>query len=308
MRADDLSAWPTFALAEDVTAAQANSNGHVLVTRPRHFYPWLTLSAVLLTAACALLGALAVTMGVVSWHAQFAYIFAVKHQPLASALEALGLDAGAVIFSILGIALARLGRRAVIERALVCLCALGSCAMNLLGADLGSPRSVAVYVMPPVLFAAGSDRLIAVIRRSALGPAEDSEDQRSAWRLAGRTFLYSVRFAAAPRSTASGVRRMLLNATPLPAPELPSGPARPALIAAQTCPPRRSLARPPRETKTARLLALAADRHGPLSALPLERVGQVAAEVAAEVGLHPGSARTALRAAVVAARDGGTGS
>jgi len=74
-----------------------------------------------------------------------------------------------VIFALLGIALARLESRAVVERMLVVACAAGSCVMNLLGADLGSPRSVAVYVMPPVLFAAMSDRLISVIRRAAIG-------------------------------------------------------------------------------------------------------------------------------------------
>ena len=34
--------------------------------------------------------------------------------------------------------------------------------MNLLAANLGSPRSVAVYVLPPILYVACSDRLIAV--------------------------------------------------------------------------------------------------------------------------------------------------
>ena len=75
--------------------------------------------------------------------AQFTYIFATKRQWAPALLEALGLDAGAVIFSLLGIALARLGRRAAVERVLVVICALGSCGMNVLNANLGSPRSVA---------------------------------------------------------------------------------------------------------------------------------------------------------------------
>jgi hypothetical protein len=304
MRTTDFQDIPAFATEDIVTAARTNRNGQVIVTKPRHFYPWLSVNSALLAGACLLLAALAVTMGIVSWHAQYTYVLAVKHQHTASALEALGLDAGAVIFSVLGIALARLGLRAIIERSLVCLSALGSCVMNLLGADLGSPRSVAVYVMPPLLFAAGSDRLIAVIRRSALGPAEDNDDQRSAWRLPGRALLYIVRFAVAPPSTASGVRRMLLNATPLPERGLPPAPPRPAISAPQ---PQPSGRRPGmrRQTKTAKYLALAQKRHGPLSVLPLERVGVVAAEVAPEVGLHQGSARTALRAAVLAAQDGG---
>ncbi len=40
------------------------------------------------------------------------------------------LDCGAVIFSLLGIGLARLGRRASLERVLVIACALGSGGMN----------------------------------------------------------------------------------------------------------------------------------------------------------------------------------
>ncbi len=176
----------------------------------------LSTDAALLAGACLLLAALAGTMGVVSWHAQFAYVYAVKHEHLASVLEALGLDAGAVIFSVLGVVLARLGRRAGIERVLVLACALGSCLMNLLGADLGSPRSVVVYVMPPLLFAAGSDRLIAVIRRAALGKRDDEDAQRSAWRGIGLAALYVLRFAVAAPSTWQGARQALLAATPPP--------------------------------------------------------------------------------------------
>jgi len=180
------------------------------------------------------------------------------------------------------------------------------------------------------MFAAGSDRLIAVIRRSAIGPAEDNDDQRSAWRLAGRALMYTLRFAAAPPSTATGIRRMLLNATPLPAAQQAYSPsaaktqvtidavrrgeitAEPgsfwaAKAAEQDAPrPRRKARRSQQgRTKTARFLALTADRYGPLSALPLERVAAIAGELAPEVGLHQGSARTALRAAALAARDGG---
>jgi hypothetical protein len=324
-------------------AARNREREQVIATRPRRFPRprlqaggrdgALVLTAGLLAGACVLLAGLAVTMGVVSWHAQYAFVLAAKHQRLASALEALGLDAGAVIFAVLGIALARLGSRAVIERALVCVCAAGSCAMNLLGADLGSPRSVAAFAMPPLLFAAGSDRLVAVIRRAALGPAEDGEVQRSAWRLA---VLYLLRLAAAPPSTMAGARRALLNATPLPAltvPELPkaaTGGAG-AGLAGQTasrrecgdCEPGRcrcpdqcagtgSATRgpggrgEPRErrngTKTVRFLSLVGQRYGSLADLDLAKVSRVAAELAPQAGLHAGSARSALRAAVLAAR------
>ena len=94
--------------------------------------------------------------------------------------------------------------------------------MNYLAADVSSFRSVAVYVMPPVVFAVCTDQTVAVIRRHGLGIAEDS-----AWtvlgrlvlavvRLAGIIVLYSLRFILAPAETAKGLRRMVLNAAPLP--------------------------------------------------------------------------------------------
>jgi hypothetical protein len=286
------------------TSARGNSNGHVVITQASEMprLGWLsriTAGGVLLASAGLLLLALAVAMGVVSWHAQFAFIFAIKHQRLAAALEALGLDCGAVVFSMLGIALARLGRRAIIERALVCICAAGSCAMNAAGSDLGSPRSVAAFIMPPLLFAITSDRLIAVIRRSALGRSDDDESQRSAWRVAGTAFLYALRFVLAPPSTARGARQAVLNATPLP--ELPtSAPAQlpaasPAALASTSheTRSRTSGRRQPGPTKAARLLALAAERHD-LATVPQAEVSSIASGIAAEVDLHPGTARRVL--------------
>ena len=152
----------------------------------------------LIGGACVLLAGLALAMGVTSFHAQFAYIFATKRQWAPAVLEALGLDAGAVIFSLLGIALARLGRRAAVERGLVVICALGSCGMNVLNANLGSPRSVAVYAMPPVLFALTSDRLIAVIRRAAL--SRHSRCRRSAVGMASGRPVAALRHALRSRS------------------------------------------------------------------------------------------------------------
>lgn len=299
------------------TGAHANAHGQTVITKasamPR--LTWMsriTVGGVLLTAAGMLLVPLAVAMGVVSWHAQYAFIFAIKHQELAAALEALGLDCGAVVFSILGIALARLGRRALIERALVCVCAAGSCAMNAAGADLGSPRSVAAFIMPPLLFAITSDRLIAVIRRSALGRSDDDESQRSAWRLAGTAFLYGLRLLAAPPSTAKGARAALLNATPLP--EINRTPVTyvPAQLptngpAAQASSPRnlkKRRAKAAGPTKTERLLAAAADRHD-LTTLPLNRVSAMATGLAPEVDLHPGTARRVLLTHVRKLQSGG---
>jgi hypothetical protein len=181
-------------------SARARADGQPVTTGPKHrrlvsSTSWAApegpaqgdvVGRLLMAGVCVLLVGLAVAMGVTSFHAQFAYIFATKRQWAPALLEALGLDTGAVIFALLGIALARMGRRAAVERVLVVVCALGSCGMNVLNVNLGSPRSVAVYAMPPVLFALTSDRLISVVRRAALGKAADDETQRSAWYVAGR--------------------------------------------------------------------------------------------------------------------------
>ena len=165
---------------------------------------------VLLVVASGLLFLLAAGQGYVSWRAQFMFVNKAKNAPVAAGLEALGLDAAAVIFALLGLAHARMGRPARVERILNVACALGSMVMNVLAADLGSPRSVAVYVLPPVLYAACSDRLIAVAG-SAAGVRETS-----LWRVAGAAAPYLLRLVLAPPSTARGLRRWVLNSTPVP--------------------------------------------------------------------------------------------
>ena len=76
--------------------------------------------------------------------------------------------------------------------------------------------------MPPVVFAVCTDQTVAVIRRHGLGIAEDS-----AWTVLGRLvlaavqarrviLLYGLRFVLAPAETATGLRRMVLDAAPLP--------------------------------------------------------------------------------------------
>ena len=62
---------------------------------------------------------------------------------------------------------------------------------------------------------------------------------------------------------------------------------------------------PPRKaTKTARFLALATERHGSFASIPLDAVAAISADLAPRVGLHPGTARAALRKAVLAATNG----
>ena len=168
--------------------------------------------AMLVSAATVLLGVLAVGLFMVSLAAQYRYVFDVKHQALPSLVEAIGLDAGMTIFSLLALGLARAGQSARIERALIVACAVGSAAMNYAAADDGSPRSVAAYVMPPVFLAIVVDRVIAVVRRHVLGDSE-----RSAWAALGTVALYLLRLVLALPSTVGGLRRWVLNVTPLPA-------------------------------------------------------------------------------------------
>ena len=219
----------------------------------------------------------------VSFSAQYTYILAVRHQDAASVIEALLVDLGMIVFTLLALGLSRAGQSARAERALILLCAAASAWMNVAAADVASPRSVAAYAVPPVALAVVVDRVVAVIRRHVL-----ADQQTSAWTTAGRTaaaaarigglvLLYVLRFALAAPQTARGLRQMVLNATPLPAlPEAPApGPT------ALSC------------TKKSVFLALyrAHPHYGDRS-----RASRVAAELAPQAGLQPGTARTYLYA------------
>jgi len=182
-----------------------------------------TPGSALVSAATILLGLLAAGLFVVSLTAQYRYVFAVKHQSVPSAIEAIGLDVGMTIFSLLALGLAMAGQSARIERALIVVCAVASAGQNYAAADVTSPRSVAAYVMPPLFLALVVDRVVAVVRRHVLGDAE-----RSVWAAVGRglaaavkalglVLLYVLRLVLAPPSTSAGLRRLVLIATPLPA-------------------------------------------------------------------------------------------
>ena len=173
----------------------------------------------------------------VSFAAQYQYIFAVKRVDAASAIEAAMLDAGMIILSALGIGLALAGKASKAERFLIMVCAGLSAFMNYAAADTASWRSVVAYVAAPVFLAVIVDRVIFVIRRHVL-----PLDAESAWvplgraviaaaRLAALVLLYLLRFVLAPPSTGAGLRRVVLNAAPLPA-----APERPAIPAAEEVP------------------------------------------------------------------------
>jgi hypothetical protein len=189
--------------------------------------PWLAGAARrpgarLIWASTLGLVVLALATFYVSFRAQFTFMYAVKHQDLPALIEALIADVAMVICSLLALGMACAGQPAKVARLLVVLFAGLSAGMNYLAADASSFRSVAVYVMPPVVFAVCTDQTVAVIRRHGLGIAEDS-----AWtvlgrlvlavvRLAGIILLYALRFTLAPAETATGLRRVVLNAAPLP--------------------------------------------------------------------------------------------
>jgi hypothetical protein len=171
----------------------------------------------LLTVASCLLLLLAGAQGYVSFRAQYVFVDHAKHAHLPSLLEALGLDTGAVIFALLALSLARRGGRADVERALNVICAFGSMTMNLLAANLTSPRSVTVWVLPSALYALASDRLIAVVRRWVLSsdPGLDQGQDGSAWYALGGLALWVLRLILDLPGTTSGFRRWVLAAAPV---------------------------------------------------------------------------------------------
>ena len=193
----------------------------------RSVKPWLAEAARrpgarLIWASTAGLAVLALATFYVSFRAQFTFMYAVKHQDAPALIEALIADVAMVVCSLLALGMACAGQSAKVARLLVVVFAGLSAGMNYLAADVSSFRSVAVYVMPPVVFAVCTDQTVAVIRRHGLGITEDS-----AWgvlgrlvlavvRVSGVILLYSLRFILAPAETALGLRRVVLNAAPLP--------------------------------------------------------------------------------------------
>jgi hypothetical protein len=234
--ASGLNRWP--ATPEDLAAAGppapprgpglfavARANGETAITNVRRLAgAERTPGSALVIAAAILLGLLAAGLFVVSLAAQYRYVFAVKEQSVPSAIEAVGLDAGMTIFSLLALGLAMAGQSARIERGLIVVCAVASAGQNYAAADVSSPRSVAAYVMPPLFLALVVDRVVAVVRRHV----RLREDERSVWVTVGRAMaalvkdlalilLYLLRFVLAPPSTGLGLRRVVLNAAPVPA-------------------------------------------------------------------------------------------
>jgi hypothetical protein len=244
--------------------------------------------------AAAGLCVLAAAAAAVSFTAQYRMVDAVRHLAAIAALEAAIPDAAALVFACLGIALAVHGRRALRARALNLASVAASVFMNAIAAAPGW-RNLAIWAMPPVAYALASDTLIAVVRTrhqhlAAAGAAEAATPLA----ILGGLILWLLRLALAPASTLAGFRAWVLE-------ECPVAPGRRALSPA---PDQGEETVPRKATKTARFLSLVTERHGPLAAIPLDRVAAISAALAPAADLNPGAARAALRKAVLAARNG----
>jgi hypothetical protein len=322
----DSVAQPNGVSPQGVAVANA---GIAAVSQPGYAKPGREGPRIWLLVAAAGLCALAGAAATVSYAAQFQLAFAARHSALAAGLEAAIPDAAALVFACLGVALALHGSRAIRARLLNVASAGTSVFMNAIAAAPGW-RDLAVWAMPPTAYALASDTLIGVVRtgvvarHQAAGPA----GELSLLAVIRGTALWLLRLAMAPVSTMTGFRAWVIEECPV-APGRRAHHAAPAAIPPVTTGPRPAAGERPtgrarssrntsgpanrdaagssrrRETKTARFLALVTSQHGPLAAIPLGSVSRISAAVAPQADLHPGSARTALRRAVLAAQNGG---
>ena len=244
---------------------------------------------------------LAAAAAVVSFTAQYRLVYATRQLAIVAGLEAAIPDAAALVFACLGIALALHGRRAIRARILNLASVGTSVFMNTIAAAPGW-RNLAVWAMPPVAYALASDTLIGVVRAAAIARQQDlgaamAVEERTPLAAAGGLVLWLLRLALAPVSTLAGFRAWVVGECPVapgrrPAPGSgPAGSPHPAGAAEKV-------------TKTARFLSLVTERHGSLASIPLDRVAGIAATLAPLADLNTGSARAALRKAVLAARNG----
>jgi hypothetical protein len=250
-------------------------------------------SGLWLRNAAAGLCVLAAAAAVVSFTAQYRMVDATRHLPVVAALEAAIPDAAALVFACLGIALALHGRRAIRARALNLASVAASVFMNAIAAAPGW-RNLAIWAMPPVAYALASDTLITVVRARH---QQLTADAATPLAILGGLVLWLLRLALAPVSTLAGFRAWVLE-------ECPVAPGRRASPPAAARPGRGGGTVPRKATKTARFLSLVTERHGPLAAIPLDRVASISAALASSADLNAGAARAALRKAVLSARNG----
>ncbi len=241
----------------------------------------------------------AAAAAVVSSTAQYRLVYATRHLPVAAGLEAAIPDAAALVFACLGIAPALHGRRAIRARILNLASTGTSVLMNTIAAAPGW-RNLAVWAMPPVAYALARH---ADFGGAGLGDRPPSAPGRHPGRRPGDPAGHRRRPAAVAAAPGPGARLHPGRVPRLGLDQCPVAPGRRHAPAPQSAPPPHP-AGVRRPGKAARFLILAAERHGPLASIPLDRVAQIAAALASQVDLNPGSARAALRKAVLAARNG----
>jgi hypothetical protein len=185
-------------------------------------------------------------------------------------------------------------------------------ALNALAAAPGW-RALAVWVLPPVAYALASDTLIGVVRAWAIARQQQlgarlAGEEQTPLAIVGGLALWWLRLALAPVSTLAGFRGWVVTECPV-APGRRANTGHPALQALAAARPAVSPGgrgrRPQPGSKTQRFLALVTARHGPLAQIPPGEVSPICTALAPQVGLNTGAARTVLRRAVLAARDGG---
>jgi len=240
-------------------------------------------SGLWLRNAAAGLCILAAAAAAVRFTAQYRMAETARHLPAIAALEAAIPDAAALVFACLGIALALHGRRALRARALNLASVAASVFMNAIAAEPGW-HNLAIWAMPPVAYALASDTLISVVRVRRQYHADEAATPLA---ILGGLLLWLLRLALAPASTLAGFRAWVLA-------ECPVAPGRRPAPAPH----------PRKATKKARFLDLVTERHGSLASIQLNRVAGISADLANQLDLNTGAARTALRKAVLAARNG----
>ena len=255
---------------------------------------------------------LAAAAAAVSFSAQYRMIYAARRLPVIAGLEAAIPDAAALVFASLGIALALHGKRAIRARVLNVASVAVSVFMNTIAAAPGW-KSLAIWAMPPVAYALASDTVIGVVRAWALARQKAlherlADDEVTPLAIAGGVLLWLLRLALAPASTLGGFRGWVVDECPVAPGRRACRPAQEAATAAGTGPfalTRRAGGGRRAGTKTAAFLHLVTQQHGPLATVPVTAVSRIASELAPQAALNTGAARTALRKAVLAARDGG---
>lgn len=258
-----------------------------------------------LIAAGIALAILAAGAAFVSYQAQFALVFAVKHQRHVSDVQAALPDGGALVFALLGIALALRGKRAIRARTGNLACVGLSVYMNVLAA-VGGWSVLSVWVMAPTIYAFASDTLIGVIRNFVM--REKDPDDSTPLQALAAFFLWLLRLAVDFKGTRHGFAEWVKSTPSAP-------PKRPVQQVKQPRQPRQPLPNPRKQreltsgggragSKTSRFIEAVAEKHGAIGEIPDNQVAAIVNDIAPQIPLDRGAATTALRKAIKANKQG----